>query len=127
MKLLEIRGIPKLQLGQKVKCYGYMKKQKIKPVIYDEKDEFAKHCPDDCIVWDDPFHQRLYKFKNIEFEGIVIGKKQLPLSMYFDIGFHHDGSERPEISKTNYIEVYKIAYALNHTRLVPVKKVKVLN
>ena len=84
-----------MKLGQRVKCRGYVKKTRIKELYGKEEN-------------------KEYKVKEIikeEFNGIAVEKKKINLGAYVHVwGF---------IKKCDYIDCYKVYYALGKSRLVP--------
>lgn len=119
----------KYKLGEKVKCYGYLKKTNANYIITDIDDyghvrmsDLAYRNYDDKInkenEVEDYDDQNRYELVKKEFEGIYVGTTTVNLNLsceYFD-----DGYTQGWKTETNTpFKCLKIYYADNKSRLVP--------
>lgn len=129
-----------MKLGQKVKCKGYLKKtgnfiqrtddlpKDLYSTLTNGNFEVEKHV---AII--NGHVKRLnfdeeVKTKEIvqkEFSGIIVGKKEIALSIYVTVAYGYDGSEHKCIRKCDFIYCYKVYYASGKSRLVPCDMVEV--
>lgn len=135
-----------MQLGQKVKCSGYLKKQRKRYCLpsFSQFENFSEE-QKQIVMYADPIfievcdcvEQENYKVifceENKEFEGIVVGIKKVNLFIYYACDTHDDsfGDSKDYIytfaKKENAISCYKVFYALGKSRLVPINMVEVIN
>lgn len=139
-----------MKLGQRVKCSGYEKKLKIKPVFLDEKskrDWEAENTEGNEIanyfLLDDCDSQELFETVEADFEGIVIGKRNIFTRIdFYDAQEGYEEhctavgvSPKPENwSFRNNIKAvkcvpdthYKIAFRMNQTRLVGAENIELV-
>lgn len=118
-----------IKLGQKVRCYGYLKKVIPKKCVVksDEKIE-----SDNIIeLKEEEFvEQNAYKVVKKGFFGYFVGTKKIAIKKNYNcekIGkdnvYHIEKFVRPEDIR----EVARIYYANNKSRLVPIKMLEVIN
>jgi len=129
-----------MKLGQKVKCKGYLKKtgnfiqrtdglpKDLYSTLTNGNFEVEEHV---AII--NGHVKRLnfeeeVKTKEIvqkEFSGIIVGKKEIFLSIYVTVEYGYYSSEREFIRKCDFIYCYKVYYAFGKSRLVPCNMVEV--
>ena len=128
----------KITLGTKVKCSGYLEKQKIKYVFatrkqFEDSDSYIEHSlilEDEAEEGNIPIDQLVYKFKETEFKGCVIGRRSIPTMYCYDfpdmqtgLGEFTTNYDKVFCEKCDYVDCYIIAYRMNCKRFVPVDKV----
>lgn len=128
-----------IKLGTKVKCLGYLEKQKIKYVFatrkqFEDSGSYREHClilEVEAEEGNIPIDQEVYKFKEIEFEGYVIGRRSIPTCYSYDfpdmqigLGEWTTNYDKVYCEKYCYEDCYIVAYRMNCKRFVPVEKVK---
>lgn len=104
--------------GKRVRCYGYLKKQKIKYVVADKKNEIYQEDPFGVLVLDgEPIEQETYKIDEEIFDGIVIGTTRISTRNFYDYVNYNEN--KVVVMKHGIVECYVVAYQLNRKRYVP--------
>lgn len=129
-----------MKLGQKVKCSGYLKKQKkryclpAESILTKEQLEIASVCNPIYLKLMDEIEQENYKVifceENKEFEGIIVGKQNINLYTHYVCDSYDNGNItkyyiQSFLAKECAIPCYKVYYRLGKSRLVPVNMVEV--
>lgn len=115
-----------MKLGQKVKCYGYLQKNK-KCIYVDSKND---------LYTDDEFKNRIDNFDKVkvkdikkckEFNGFICGKKNVHTSIYGSYEEPEYGSPYVRFYKDDYIKCYEICFEYKGRwckRIVPLECIK---
>lgn len=139
-------------LGTKVKCGAYLKK--VKPINYvyankqhvknsygEETENYLMLVSESVVFLDvvgDEYVQDTLKKEELEFEGIVIGRKKVPTQRRYSVasraifdpenyGFiDEEPIDEVAVENCGYQECYHIAFRMGGTRLVPIKETEVL-
>ena len=103
--------------GKRVRCYGYLKKQKVKYVVADKEDKIYQDDPLGVLVLDgEPIEQNTYVREDEIFDGIVIGTKRVSTRNFYDYDFY---GRSVVVMKHGVVDCYVIAYQMNRKRYVP--------
>ncbi len=136
-----------MKLGQKVKCSGYLKKIKGLDYIYANKIHFDRENKINDYMLDEPriyleniddgeYKQKTMELIHKEFRAVAVEKKtvstenfysQVTESIYDPVTFGYIDErllDKVKVEKINYIECYKVYYAMGKSRLVPIDLVE---
>lgn len=123
----------KMKLGEKVKCYGYLKKVPTKYVYANEEcferlfeDREREWYRDNFIIMDEcGERQTTREFESKVFEGLFLGFKSVSTANDY-LRIEDENGEVIEkhidevmVQKERYMDCIHVAYGLNKTRLVP--------
>lgn len=133
----------KKDYGKEVECLGYLKKQvklyclpnceienytpeQLKVIV--STDESRIH----YLSLGEEISQKEYELVNKKFDGILIGYKKVHLKKYYtnlgsDLGYGDDLQQAITTykKKSDIVNVAKVSYGINKTRLVPIDKIVV--
>lgn len=114
------------KLFSKVKCKAYLKKEKIKYVYANVEDETIENKMGIYLGYGDSVIQSIYKLVEKEFEGIIVGIiKIISKREYVECYFDETNSSRIITNSLDKIEVAKVYYGNNKSRLVPLEYLEV--
>ena len=140
-----------MELGQKVKCNGYLKKLPIKWVMPIEglekfiskyKPHYALEENVDYILMKEDYPEYTQPTKGFilkKFEGIIVAKKNVSTSNYYEypsrgtydpisLGYIplDDDLTELQVTKDDYVKCYQVFYAMGKSRLVPTSECEAL-
>ena len=131
-------GSPKkIPLGQRVKCYGYLKKTNVNYIVTDT-DDFGHMRASDLAyrTWEDHDKdinriedydsQNRYELMEKEFEGIYVGTTTVNLNLACE-PFDDGHTEGWRIATNTPFKCARIYYADNKSRLVPLDRLEIIN
>ena len=114
------------RLFNKVKCKGYLKKEKIKYVYANIEDETIENKMGIYLGYGSSVTQNIYKLVEKEFEGIIVGIiKIISKREYVEYYSDETDSSRIITNSLDKIEVAKVYYGNNKSRLVPLEYLEV--
>lgn len=122
-----------MKLGEKVKCKGYAKKVKMKycmpqyenPECYSDQElEIISAIGNELIFIEgtDTIFQKQFEIVEKEFEGIIVGDKEIALIKAFSCEYDdYKGEEYiySFVKKEDLVKCAKVYYGFNKSRLVP--------
>lgn len=116
-----------MKLGQKVKCKGYLKKNKLKYAVL--KKDYDENFTDNiiCLDFDDvvTLHQEIYSVVSEDFRGVLVGTRNVYILMDLEIEENYfNGKEFIKCTKYEPIKCAKVYYAMGKSRLVPLELVE---
>ena len=133
-----------LKLGDKVQCKGYIVKKHIE-YIYATKKQFDKENKEANFTLDNPnfyldnfedYYQETKKIIEKEFAGIVVGKTKVSMKNYYTLAERDifdpvtlgyvdtEIKDECKVEKIDYIDCFKVYYAMGKSRLVPITKIE---
>ena len=133
-----------LKLGDKVKCHGYISKKNTE-YIYATKKHFDKQNKEANFILDEPdfylddigeYYQETKEIKEKEFTGIVVGKTKVSMKNYYKLAERDifdsvtlgyvdtEIKDECKVEKIDYIDCFKVYYAMGKSRLVPITKIE---
>ena len=133
-----------LKLGDKVKCKGYVSKKNIE-YIYATKKHFDKQNKESNFILDEPnfyiddveeYYQETKEIIEKEFTGIVVGKTKVSMRNYYTLAeinifgpvtlgyVDTEIKDECNVKKVDYIDCFKVYYAMGKSRLVPSAKIE---
>lgn len=133
-----------LKLGDKVKCKGYISKKNMK-YIYATKKHFDKQNKEANFILDEPdfylddvdeYYQETKEIIEKEFTGIVVGKAKVSMKNYYTLAERDifdpvtlgyvdtEFIDECKVEKIDYIDCFKVYYAMGKSRLVPSTKIE---
>lgn len=115
-------------LFKKVKCKGYITKCD-RYISIDKNSDSEFYCNSNDgkqMPFEEGFKQELKKIKKLKFEGFCVGVTRQAMSIYLDVEYDHPYCKPYVVTeKQDYIDVARIYYANNKSRLVPVNLIEV--
>ena len=113
------------RLFNKVKCKAYLKKD-LKYVYVNAEDKTIENEEEIYLGYGDSVIQSIYKLVEKEFEGIVVGIiKIVSKREYVECYFDETNSSGIITNSLDKIEVAKVYYGNNKSRLVPLEYLEV--
>lgn len=137
-------GEHNFKLGDKVKCQGYISKKNTE-YIYATKKHFDKENKEAHFTLEEPkfylddveeYYQETMEIKEKEFTGIVVGKTKVSMKNYYALAERHifdpvtlgyvdtEIKDECNVKKIDYIDCFKVYYAMGKSRLVPSFKIE---
>lgn len=137
-------GEHNFKLGDKVKCQGYISKKNTE-YIYATKKNFDKENKEAHFTLEEPkfylddveeYYQETMETKEKEFTGIVVGKTKVSMKNYYALAERHifdpvtlgyvdtEIKDECNVKKIDYIDCFKVYYAMGKSRLVPSFKIE---
>lgn len=132
------------KLGDKVKCHGYISKKNTE-YIYATKKHFDKQNKEANFILDEPdfylddigeYYQETKEIKEKEFTGIVVGKAKVFMKNFYTLAeinifgpvtlgyVDTEIKDECNVKKVDYIDCFKVYYAMGKSRLVPSAKIE---
>lgn len=109
-----------MKLGQKVKCYGYLKKKSLPYIIANQEDEHIEDIENNLIKlsFAEGINLELYEIVEKEFKGICVGVT--PRSTKREYTSDTDGEKTYIVTNAiDYKNIAKVYYGNCKSRLVP--------
>lgn len=132
------------KLGDKVNCKGYISEKHLE-YIYATKKHFDKENENVGFILEEPkfylddveeYYQETKEIKEKEFTGIVVGKTKVSMKNYYALAERHifdpvtlgyvdtEIKDECNVKKIDYIDCFKVYYAMGKSRLVPSFKIE---
>lgn len=132
------------KFGDKAKCKGYIFKKRVE-YIYATKKHFDKENKEANFILDEPsfylddleeYYQETKKIIEKEFIGVVVGKAKVSMKNHYTLAerdifdpetlgyIDTEIKDECKVEKIDYIDCYKVYYAMGKSRLVPITKIE---
>jgi len=119
-----------MKLGTKVKCSGYLYKVKTQHVESAYREEPTEHFKFmGGIRIEEDMSQEVRKVEKCDFEGIVVAKKFVYKSRYYELCSRHwedEDYENIRVSGCDYVDCYQVFFRMGGSRLVPIELCEVI-